>query len=111
VIPAWVDVLSHRYSIQTNDETMLVAGDPNSFDALGHCQRDMLTITVRGNLPGDKLREVLLHEVLHAIVGSSRMALWESDEEERIVAQLSPVLLNVLRTNPDLARFLLADQE
>lgn len=52
--------------------------------------------------------DTLLHEVLHAIVGTAGIELAGSgDTEERAVSVISPWLLLVLKTNPELIAYLL----
>ncbi len=51
---------------------------------------------------------VLLHEVLHACV---TVCGADSHQEEHLVAGLSHVLLQVLRENPNLVRYLLSPTE
>lgn len=60
----------------------------------------------------DNLREVTLHEVLHAIYHSTALNHYlrpgdDSDLEEYTVAMLSGPLLAVLRSNPELMSYLL----
>lgn len=50
-------------------------------------------------------RDTLVHEILHAILGDVPHGL-SDNKEERIVRCIAPMLLGVLRDNPDLVRFL-----
>lgn len=57
------------------------------------------------------VREVLLHEVLHACVYASGLALEGDprallDIEETFVSRTAPTLLDVLRVNPGLVEYL-----
>jgi hypothetical protein len=57
------------------------------------------------------LREILLHEVLHACYYVSGISVNDDprvvpDIEEFTVARVSPVLLEILRDNPALSKFL-----
>ncbi len=55
-------------------------------------------------------REVLMHEVLHGICSVSGLgAKLKGDEEETIVSAISPYLLDTLRENKTVTRFLLED--
>lgn len=69
------------------------------------------------DLAEDNLRETLFHEILHACnevnglnsVGGAEAIPEEFEAlEEMIVAMTSPVLLMVLRDNPDVLAYLLA---
>lgn len=62
-----------------------------------------------------QLRDTTLHEVLHALMdqmgvqkGGDKALLATTDDEERMVHALAPLLLGVLRDNPDLVAFLVA---
>lgn len=65
------------------------------------------------------IRETLLHEMLHACTGQSMVwGVWDNlkdkgwnDAEEAIVGSASPVLLGVLRDNPEVLAYLLDDRE
>lgn len=74
------------------------------------------TIRMRlGNANGPysetNLREVLLHEILHGIFYSTALSahprsLRDKDQEEYVVANMSPMLLTVIRANPSLLKYL-----
>lgn len=56
-------------------------------------------------------KEILLHEILHAVFYSSGLTIegglrQVEDIEEHVVGRLSPVLLQTLRDNPELAAYL-----
>lgn len=56
-------------------------------------------------------KEILLHETLHAVFYASGLTIEgtlriQDDIEEHVVGRLSPVLLQTLRDNPDLADYL-----
>lgn len=55
-------------------------------------------------LAPDVLRETLLHELLHGLLVPLELG---HKREERIVLTLAPALLDTLRRNPTLVRFLL----
>jgi hypothetical protein len=89
-----------RYRVVVEEE--LVSDD--GVELLG--QHDYGRLQLRLSLAADpELRPfVLFHEVLHACVTVSG---GDSHQEEALVAGLSHVLLQVLRENPDLVRYLL----
>ena len=62
------------------------------------------SIWVRDELEPRDARDTVLHEVLHAV---DRHANAEAGED--VVNRFAPVLLDVLRCNPDLVRFLLSE--
>lgn len=77
----------------------------------GHAQ----TIDVRTDLGDANTRDILLHEILHGILfayGLGKTLDLEGDgHEERLVAALTPVLLQALRENPAVVRFLLGTSD
>lgn len=52
----------------------------------------------------ERRRITLLHEVLHAC--TEQVNLKDNDDEETFVSRVSPLLLQVLRENPDLVAYL-----
>jgi hypothetical protein len=55
-------------------------------------------------------REVLMHEILHAICFTSGLTgKLDTSQEEDIVSTLSPYLLDILRNNKQVTQFLLED--
>ena len=63
------------------------------------------TIDLLRDQPPMQMRDTLLHEVMHAVV---RFAGLDMEENERVVAALSSILLMVLRANPRLVAHLVA---
>lgn len=64
-----------------------------------------------GKCDEDMLREVTVHELLHAVLETNTMnttlkKLKRDDIEEAVVASMAPVLLQVLRDNKSLSRWL-----
>lgn len=53
-------------------------------------------------------RDTILHEILHAVIAETGLRAWFSDQdkEEEMVLVLAPALLEVLRENPALVRYL-----
>ncbi|MCA3704240.1 MAG: hypothetical protein INF12_14555 [Methylobacterium sp.] len=70
-------------------------------DADGWFDYQRATIEVWDGLAPQVKAEILLHEILHAACIAGNTGL-EGDTEERVVNGLAPVLLMLLRDNPDL---------
>jgi hypothetical protein len=70
-------------------------------DADGWFDYQRATIEVWEGLAPQIKAEVLLHEILHAACIAGNTGL-EGDAEERVVTGLAPVLLMMLRDNPNL---------
>ena len=60
----------------------------------------LLRVRVDNTLPESKVKEILLHELCHAIF--SVYKLTDDDAEEEIVSVFGPALLGLLRDNPKL---------
>lgn len=69
---------------------------------------DRRRIVYRDDLPADKVREVVLHEALHAAVDvCGRTDLFADDAaEEAVVHALTGPVLDLIRRNPRLLDFL-----
>jgi len=74
-------------------------------EAVGTILLTTQSIVVARDLAGDQERDTVLHEVLHGLVRIVGLVK-DDDEEERIVATLAPILLDALRANPALVRYL-----
>lgn len=76
----------------------------NSASRFGECDKQQNIIRVRTDIPRQRVAEVLLHEINHAVweVG----ACDELAEEERVISAISMVWCQIWRDNPDLIAFL-----
>ena len=95
--PKTVDIGPTRYKVVMGAEDMPARGYFRTYDG----------IELRSKMPKDMEAEVLLHEVLHAIMYTFNeyMNLKKKDEE-RIVSNLSTSLATVFRQNPKLLKYL-----
>lgn len=102
--PLNVDVAGQRFDItyyDTTDDAIPLA----TADKSGRMSLTKQRISIDGNNGPDQLRDVVLHEIIHACLGVVSEDN-PSDDEERITAMLAPMLLYVLRRNPHIAAFL-----
>jgi hypothetical protein len=76
-------------------------------EATGEIDRIGLVIRIRGDLPLQRKRETLWHEILHAIwlVGAIDNLV---PGEENVITSLSPNLFQVMRDNPSLVAWSLS---
>lgn len=72
----------------------------------GECALNLLRIRIRDDMVPQKLAEVLLHEVLHAMWDIAELG--EAVDEETAVSGLGKQLLAVIRDNPELIDFVYA---
>lgn len=75
--------------------------------AVGACNADKLEIVIDERLPEPRQRDVLIHEVLHAMWAFSGIRNADELTEEFVVDALSADLLYVLRVNPDFVEYLI----
>lgn len=107
-LPQNVAVGPYVYTI-TDDIVELSRASVKERDPLdGYCspRRQQILVDTDSSHPGSS-RYTLLHEVVHAIVdvtGHSKQ--WGDQDEEEFVTRFTPVLLDVLRRNPDLVAYL-----
>lgn len=73
--------------------------------ANGYCDMDGLKLAVAPRLRKTKAQEVLLHEILHAITHPTLCSA-EKFTDEEFVTGMTPILLQVLKENPDLLTYL-----
>lgn len=80
----WVTGLADEGTLSTGDLRLLLAAGQSS----------------------TRVKEAALHETLHAIIDQTNLRGKEKDEEESLVAALSPLLFYVLRHNPEFVEWL-----
>jgi hypothetical protein len=125
--PSRVDIAHTHYDIRWLEDSEWKAAE-NQDDERGVCKHVPHVIDIRlgmddqGRFPDRMLREVLLHEILHAAFAVSflwnvwqqldRDAVKEWDKVEEIIVGATTVpLLQVLNQNPGVLAYLLDDQE
>ena len=73
----------------------------------GYCDANKLEILVRPDLPHERIRETLCHELLHAMFNAAGISdELKGDKEERLVNRLSPLFFEVVRGNAEVIRWL-----
>lgn len=110
-IPRYLQVGPHRYRIVVD------AGAASELSVdLGETSTVLARIVVHPGQARTQLRDTLLHEALHALLDTAGLTapgtyltLHDHDDQERLIASLSPLLLDTLRRNPALLTFLLED--
>ena len=102
--PEHVDIGPHRYTIDASPETGLLLHDE---EATGDSRPDRCIVRLDMQRPATKVAETLLHELLHCVWSQTPGRAREFNEhEEEIVSSVAPWLLDMLRRNPDLVKYL-----
>lgn len=82
-------------------------GETKRFDVLGVCHSDTQTITIAEYQGPDRFRETFLHEHLHAMMDAAGLRdTIDLTQDESIAKRLAPIMLQFLRYNPEVIRFL-----
>lgn len=111
--PAGVTVGPSTYDISYDADELARRDKADRANRYGMADHGQLRIIVEGTNPEDVVRETLCHEILHAVIDVHGLAAHLDDRgsvdetEERIVAGLSPALLDTLRRNPAVAAYLI----
>jgi len=90
VIPTDVKIGPYRIVIEQHEGYW----NKDDIRVYGEFDERTSTINLDVDVSADVMRETLLHEILHVILG-----MYERDDET-LVRVLSPMLLQVLRDNP-----------
>lgn len=103
--PSSVRILGQTWKVLYVEDEPLRLGSDSAF---GRTFLGKQTILVDVEQAESQKRDTLLHEIHHAILlmlGRHH----DPGDGESVVATISPVMLDVLRSNPSLVAFLLAD--
>lgn len=108
LLPDTIQVGPWRCTVVVDLAAITAACADHKMDLDGQFDSRNLTITVRPDLPPDMEAETVTHELLHALTAMTGInSDLDADAEEALVTRLSPALLDTLRRNPDLTRYLL----
>jgi hypothetical protein len=109
-LPTSIDIGPFRYTITIDELTRQRAQETDGCKVLGQTDHDKLEMILDASQPIGLLRETLLHETLHLVTEISGVRYDQGgDKEERLIRRLSPILLEVMRRNPDVVAYLMAD--
>jgi len=92
VIPGYVKVGPYRIIIEQHEGYW----NKDDIRVYGEFDERTSTINLDVDASADVMRETILHEILHVILG-----MYNKDDED-LVRILSPILLQVIRDNPKL---------
>jgi len=98
--PSSIKVLGQKYNIKY---------DYDDVGNLGLTVEDTSTIYVRGTLPENKIIRVLMHEVTHAILNETPFSVRKRFDVEETCDIVGFFLINVLKDNPHLVKYILTD--
>lgn len=85
----------------------IIQEDPADPETMGETALRELVIRIDGTVTEDIWRETLLHELLHACHLVAGIDADAATTGEGVVTAVSPLLLDLLRTNPRVRAYLL----
>jgi hypothetical protein len=108
-MPPVVQVGPYRFTVRCDTPSIAVKSqESGNKKPMGLTDTLNLTIDIDPKCAPDQRADTLLHEVLHTIICT--VGGWEKGwTEEDAISALSPTLLDTLRRNPDLVRYLLGE--
>lgn len=109
--PSRVKIGPYVFSVHFSKEVVKKRAKKHADQCYGITSFDLLEIAV---LPtGNTIeQESYLHEILHGVFFATHLGLKVNHKlEEEIISAISPVLMGVLRSNPDTVKFLLGRNE
>lgn len=105
-VPKRLKLGAHVYEIRSDTDTARLLRDE---EARGDSRPDHLIIRLDADRPHTSVAETLLHEALHCVWNQTSLTVDLHDEEEKAVTALAPLLLQLMRRNPDLVAYLTAE--
>lgn len=109
-VPRSVIVGPYRYTITVDHEAMdrLQRSGESGGGNVGSSNHHQLQITIDGDMAPAMIADTLLHEIMHCCYQVSGVGAGKMTQEEAI-DHVTPVLLDTLRRNPDVAQYLFRD--
>jgi hypothetical protein len=74
-------------------------------DCFGLTDHDKLTVTLADDMPESLEQMIFCHELLHTFCLQTGLSV-DSNEEEKLVLSLAPLLLQFIRNNPKAVEYL-----
>jgi hypothetical protein len=101
-LPKYVKIHGQKYGI---NNTWV------SDDKLGETHSDTNQINIVSGLSNDKLLQVLLHEMTHALLAESPLIYRKRFNEEEVADIVGAQVLGALKDNPFILRYILKEIE
>lgn len=101
-LPKHVTVGPHRYRIRSTGKSTLL----DLQGLMGQTDSRSNEILVSPDQSDGQQADTLLHEILHAAYDQTSLRRLDAEAEEAVVSALTPILLGVLRNNPDIVKVL-----
>lgn len=106
-LPAHIQIGPWTCAVVSDNAEINARSNEEEADLVGHWSPRALTITLRPDIARDVLAETVLHETLHGILDQIGVrSELGAEDTEGVVIRLAPLLLDVLRRNPQLVAYL-----
>lgn len=92
-------------TIDSTSEGLLFSFNRHDEVVFGRYEERTATIFLSTDAHPDVVKETLVHEIVHAIIRQSALS-FETEEEERIVRSISPLIYSTLKDNKNLLNYL-----
>lgn len=115
--PSYVLIGPHSFEIRWSHREMVRHSRNGGEDRFAQTEIGEQIITIGDDRPLSGMQESLVHEILHALIWEACIAVPENPEadgnerEEKLVGQLSGVVLDCLKRNPHVFAWVALDAE
>jgi len=99
------------YSVKIFGQRYKIDYKHHDEDSYGVTVSENNRISMRHNLPEDKMVHVLMHEVTHAIIHESMLSMRKRFDVEEVCDLVGYHIVDVLKDNPALREWLFNDRE
>lgn len=103
--------MARIYSVKIFGQKYKVDYNHNEEDSLGETDSANNRISIRHRLQEDKLVRVLMHEITHAVIEESPLALRRRFDVEEVCDIVGFHIVDVLKDNPQLVEWLFGQKE
>lgn len=98
------------YSVQHSHEATMAFSKVAGEDIYGACQNRICNIIIDEGFPLDREQKTLLHEAVHALQCVYDLSDDLKAGDEHYIRVFSAALLDTLRRNPELVRYLMEEK-
>lgn len=104
--PRKVQVGPFVYTVSSDQAEMAAAVREDRKEMFGRTDHAALRILLEPTQTEPRMRDTLLHEVLHTLTTLTGLDMELGQDEEGMVNRMAPALLDVMRRNPQLVAYL-----
>lgn len=106
-LPDKVQISAFTYIISADQEYLDKEGEERGEKLVGLSEHEAQKITI-SEAANDFMADTLLHEIIHQCIRVTGIEIKNEKMEEHLICVMTPVLLDTLRRNPTVVKYLLA---